>query len=88
MNSTASIEAPTRLRVRGRVLAASAALLAIAGVTAYVIAEDDAPTRPEPRPAVVADATVDVRADPLVTRFGRPAPDLADDPLMVRFGQP
>ncbi|HEX5616308.1 MAG TPA: hypothetical protein VFZ83_14235 [Acidimicrobiia bacterium] len=66
-----------------------AAVAALAGTTVLVVSsDDDAPS--VPRTETRSDApSVDVRDDPLITRFGTPPAtiDVQDDPLITRFGR-
>ena len=67
-------------------VAATAALVAVAGATALVGTREDSPARPDTA-AVVVDSTIDPHDDPLVARFGQAPSDPANDPLVIRYGQ-
>ena len=86
MSSTTSLRSARSPRVPVRALvAATAALVAVAGAMAFVGTREDAPARPAPR-AVVANRATDPHDDPLVARFGQAESDPANDPLVIRYG--
>ena len=87
MSSTTSLRSARSPRVPVRALvAATAALVAVAGAMAFVGTREDAPARPAPR-AVVANRATDPHDDPLVARFGQAESDPANDPLVIRYGR-
>ena len=86
-NSTTTLGSTRASRVPVRVLvAATAALVAVAGATALVRTRADSPARPDAA-AVVVDSTIDAHEDPLVARFGQAPSDPANDPLVIRYGR-